>query len=190
MRAAYICVKLMKMSALEEIPGIEAVVRQMVEIESKSHEKVSEGLKVQFPSKRGLSSRSIWRFCSEHDIHASSRLEQPQLSQVVPSAVDQVGPTYGRKTMKGFLACGGIRAGQRQIAAVLPYANPAYHHKRQTSTAKLLNPIPYHASYFGHKVYIDQNEKMVMHGVTHVCAIDGYSSKIFFTYSAYTSVSG
>ena len=166
------------MSALEEIAGIAAVVRQMVEVERKSHEKVSEELMVRFSGKKGLSSRSVRRFCSEHDIHGISRLEQPELSQVVATAVDQVGPTYGRKTMKGFLARGGIRAGQRQIAAVLPYANPDYHRKRQTSSAKLLNPIPYHASYFGHKVHIDQNEKLVIYGVTHVCEIDGYSSKI------------
>ena len=125
--------KLQTMSALEEIAGIAAVVRQMVEVERKSHEKVSEELMVRFSGKKGLSSRSVRRFCSEHDIHGISRLEQPELSQVVATAVDQVGPTYGRKTMKGFLARGGIRAGQRQIAAVLPYANPDYHRKRQTA---------------------------------------------------------
>lgn len=32
--------------------------------------------------------------------------------------------------------------------------------------------------YFGEKLHIDQNEKMVMFGVTHVCAVDGYSGKI------------
>lgn len=154
------------------------MVRQMVEVERKSHETVSERLKIQFPSRRGLSSRSVRRYCSEHEIHATSRLELPQLSRVVATAISQVGPTYGRKTMKGFLACGGIRAGQRQIAAVMPHCNPEYHRKRQTNTAKLMNPIPYYASYFGHKIHIDQNEKMVMYGVTHVCAIDGYSSKI------------
>ena len=41
-----------------------------------------------------------------------------------------------------------------------------------------VNPIPYRADYFGHKLHIDQNEKMVMFGVTHICGIDGYSGKI------------
>lgn len=80
--------------------------------------------------------------------------------------------------MKSFLASRGIRVGQRQIAAVMPCANPHYHQERQTNTAKLLNPIPYYASYFGHKLHIDQNEKMVMYGVTHICAIDGFSGNI------------
>ena len=31
---------------------------------------------------------------------------------------------------------------------------------------------------FGYKLYIDQNEKLVMYGVTHVCIVDGYSGEI------------
>ena len=42
----------------------------------------------------------------------------------------------------------------------------------------IINPIPYHADYFGHKLHIDQNEKLVMFGITHICAIDGYSGMI------------
>lgn len=40
------------------------------------------------------------------------------------------------------------------------------------------NPIQYVADYFGHKLHIDQNEKLVMFGATHVIAVDGYSGKI------------
>lgn len=42
--------------------------------------------------------------------------------------------------------------------------------------ARNLNPVPYNAGYVGQKVHIDQNEKMVMFGVTHVLGIDGFSS--------------
>ena len=44
-----------------------------------------------------------------------------------------------------------------------------------TVVAGLINPFPYRADYFGHKLYFDQNEKLVMYGVTHVAAIDGHS---------------
>lgn len=30
----------------------------------------------------------------------------------------------------------------------------------------------------GHKLHLDQNEKLAMFGVTHVIAIDGYSRKV------------
>ena len=41
-----------------------------------------------------------------------------------------------------------------------------------------MNPVPYHASYFGQKLHVDQNEKLVMFGVTHICARDGYSGMV------------
>lgn len=41
-----------------------------------------------------------------------------------------------------------------------------------------LNPIPYHAEYMGHKLHMDQNEKIGMFGATHVVAVDGFSSRI------------
>ena len=34
------------------------------------------------------------------------------------------------------------------------------------------------ARYFGEKVHIDQNEKLVMFGTTHICVIDGFHGKV------------
>ena len=45
-------------------------------------------------------------------------------------------------------------------------------------TARQLNPIPYHDNYFGQKLHVHQNEKLVMFGVTHIRARDGYGGKI------------
>ena len=166
------------MATLEGITDMENTIRKMVEVDRKSYQQISEELKIEFPGMRGLSARSVQRFCVSKNIHVTSRLSPLELSEVVTSAIGRVGPTYGRKTMKGFLASKGIRVGQRQIAAVMPYCNPTYHRRRQANTAKLLNPIPYYASYFGNKLHVDQNEKMVMYGVTHICAVDGFSGKI------------
>nr|XP_054594307.1 uncharacterized protein LOC107395007 isoform X2 [Nothobranchius furzeri] len=44
--------------------------------------------------------------------------------------------------------------------------------------ARNLNPVSYNAEYMGHKLHVDQNEKLVMFGVTHVMAIDGFSKKV------------
>ena len=41
-----------------------------------------------------------------------------------------------------------------------------------------MNPIPYRARYHGEKIHLDQNEKLVMFGVVHVIAVDGFSRKI------------
>ena len=80
--------------------------------------------------------------------------------------------------MTGLLASNGIRASECRVGQSLRRVHPSYQHARRLGAARLLNPAPYRADYFGHKVHIDQNEKLVMFGVTHICGIDGYSGKI------------
>lgn len=80
--------------------------------------------------------------------------------------------------MTGILASQGYRASEVRVGDSLRRVNPGYHHQRQARTYRQINPALYRADYFGHKMHIDQNEKLVMFGVTHVCAIDGYSGKI------------
>ena len=87
--------------------------------------------------------------------------------------------------MCGLLASEGVKVAEGRIGKALQKVNPGYqqahrsHANRHRSHAnRHLNPIPYHASYFAHKLHIDQNEKLVMYGVTHICARDGYSGKV------------
>lgn len=90
----------------------------------------------------------------------------------------QVGPTYGRKTIAGLLASSGIRIAETRVGDALREINPQYHVERCNRAKLHLNPTPYHATHFGQKIHIDQNEKIVMFGVTHVCAIDGFSGMV------------
>ena len=76
--------------------------------------------------------------------------------------------------MKGLLRSQGVLAGEKQVGHALAEVQPQYHYQRLTRTESETNPHPYFAEYFGHKVHIDQNEKLVMFGVTHIAAIDGY----------------
>lgn len=114
---------------------------------------------------------------NEHNIYTCSTYNQYQVHKSFLPFM-QVGPTYGRKTMKGLLASQGIVAGEKQIGNSLAIVQPEYHHRWLTKTEAETNPHLYSAQYFGHKLHIDQNEKLVMFGVTHICAIDGYSRKI------------
>ena len=78
--------------------------------------------------------------------------------------------------MKGYMRQKyKVSISQKRISIALQVAAPQYHQRRQTNTARLTNPITYKADYFGRKLYIDQNEKLVMYGVTNVTAIDGHS---------------
>ena len=68
-----------------------------------------------------------------------------------------------------------MRIGQNRIGKAFATVAPNYRQRRRNGTATLVNPIPYRADYFGHKLHIDQNDKLVMYGVVHVVAIDGHS---------------
>ena len=92
----------------------------------------------------------------------------PQIVHILSCITFQVGPTYGRKTMTGLLSSEGIHVSEQRVGESLKRVNPGYSHARRTSTARQLNPVPYRADYFGHKLHIDQNEKLVMYGVTHM----------------------
>ena len=97
---------------------------------------------------------------------------------IIVLSIIQVGPTYGRKTMTGLLSSCSIRVSQQRVRQSLMNVSPLYHSSRAAGAERQLNPIPYHADYFGHKIHCDQNEKLGPYGVTHTCAVDGYSGMI------------
>jgi len=80
--------------------------------------------------------------------------------------------------MTGYLALQRISINQGRVAESLRRVNPVYQNARQTATTRQTNPVPYRADYPGHKLHVDQNEKLVMYGVTHVAAVDGFSGMI------------
>ena len=62
----------------------------------------------------------------------------------------QVGPTYGRKMMTGYLRQTlGTAVGQNRVGAALSKAHPGNHRTRQNKSERKTNPIPYRADYFG-----------------------------------------
>ena len=52
--------------------------------------------------------------------------------------------------MTGLLASKGIKVSENNVGKALQTVQPEYHLSRCTATACLLNPVPYHADYFGH----------------------------------------
>lgn len=68
--------------------------------------------------------------------------------------------------------------GEQRIRQSLRRVAPVYIQHRYTNSYHQLNPTPYYAEYYGHKMHLDQNEKLIRYGVTHVAASDGYSGKI------------
>ena len=80
--------------------------------------------------------------------------------------------------MQGLLRSNGIEVSQARLATSLRRVAPVQYHARCVDIYRVLNPAPYRVSYHGEKLHLDQNEKIVMYGITHVLAVDGYSRKI------------
>ena len=93
---------------------------------------------------------------------------------VVERAVSQVGPSYRRRTLTGLLRSEGIIIGEQRVRSSMRRITPTYIKQGRQHTYRQLKPTPYYAEYCGHKMHIDQNEKLVRFGVTHVAASDGY----------------
>ncbi len=75
------------MAVLEQVPGVESIIRCCVFDEKRSYESVSDELKRKHGSIRGLSIRI---YCREHNIQHTSRLSQDQLDIVVANNVSKV----------------------------------------------------------------------------------------------------
>ena len=80
--------------------------------------------------------------------------------------------------LKGVLESKGISVSEKRISESLERVAPLQFDQRRNDTMDRTNPLPYSALSFGHKLHVDQNEKLKMFGVTHIIARDGYSGKI------------
>lgn len=139
---------------------------------------IAAQLQQRYPTARGLSARSVRRYCNDNNISRSSRLNSSEVDDAVERAVSAVGPSYGRRTLTGLLRSEGIIIGEQRVRSSMRRITPIYLERRHQHTYRQLNPRPYYAEYYGHKIHIDQNEKLVRFGVTHVAASDGYSGKL------------
>ena len=77
-----------------------------------------------------------------------------------------------------LLAAKGLHVSEIRVGESLKRVCPTGHAARRTNIVNRMNPVRYCADYFGHKLHLDQNEKLSAFGVTHVIARDGFSGKI------------
>lgn len=80
--------------------------------------------------------------------------------------------------MKGYMVSKGVKVSERKLRRLLPSIALIGHHSRLTVSDERRNPVTYIARYFGHKLHLNQNKKLVNYGVTYVFARDGFSGKV------------
>lgn len=146
---------------------MESYINEIVQwVKGRTHQDISSFLRSLHPTERGYSARSVRRFCAIHGIHYCSGLTESEVDRIVSVAVRSVGNSYGRRTLHGLLRWRGVHVGQNRISMSLKRVAPAAMSRRQHLAHRLLNPHPYHASSFGEKLHIDQNEKLNRFGIT------------------------
>ena len=80
--------------------------------------------------------------------------------------------------MRGYLMSKGFRISEKNIASALKSVDPDSYDAHRNNTLDRTNPVPYQPLYLGHKLHLDQIEKLISFGVTSVMARNGYSGKI------------
>ena len=80
--------------------------------------------------------------------------------------------------MTGRLRSMGVSISERKVGNTLKKICPSTQAERCMQAGRSFNPKIYKADYFELKLHVDQNEKLVMYGVTHVVARDRYSGMI------------
>ena len=107
-----------------------------------------------------------WTCCNKYityiDLHKLVLVTQ---LQDLNYCVVMMNLSYGGK-LCGLLVSEGVKVAEGRIGKALQKVNPGYQQVRRSHVNHHLNPIPY------------QNDKLVMYGVTHICACDGYSGKV------------
>ena len=77
-------------------PNMNGYIKDLVITQRKTHSEVSLLLKERFPDKKGLSSRSVRRFCLKNRIHLHNRLSNNELEQCTRDVVAGVSKSFFR----------------------------------------------------------------------------------------------
>lgn len=144
--------------------------------EGLSIQEAADFLSVCYPHQKGLSRRNIQSFMQENGISLYGGVSRQQLENAVRSATSEVGPSYGRKMMVGYLKATGVNAAEVRVGQAQTAVAEVAQFSRFIGAQRQMNPSPYCAPHFGYSLHIDQNEKLVDYGVVFVLAVDGLSN--------------
>lgn len=139
---------------------------------NKSYYEIHTYLVQNYSNLRGLSERSIRRFIKKNKLKYKPNDEE--LIVEVSNTITQLGSYYGRRMTTGALRSQGVFACESRVRQAMLRADPVNYVARQTDSNRRFNPVPYNSMYFGHKIHIDLNEKLVFFNCVIVGAIDGY----------------
>ena len=78
------------MATLSAIQGLKDDMYRKVVIERKTYDEISRELQCCYPTLRGISARSVRRYCSINGIQRTSRMGDHELHRVVATSISKV----------------------------------------------------------------------------------------------------
>lgn len=78
------------MATLSAIQGLKDDMYRKVVIERKTYDEISRELQYCYPTLRGISARSVRRYCSINGIQRTSRMGDHELDRVVATSISKV----------------------------------------------------------------------------------------------------
>ena len=109
-------------------------IEHLVHVLRFSHSEIATHLQLRFPTTRGLSERSVRRFCQQHGITRRTPIGEEELDRIVAENARQVGPQFGRKTMKGLLHSQGVQVHENRVGESLKRVAPLAQRQRARVT--------------------------------------------------------
>ena len=85
--------------------------------------------------------------------------------------------------LTGALRAQGVHASEMRVRRAIMEAYPVNHAIRVTNGHRRFNPVPYNSQYFGHKLHLNLNEKLV--DCVLIGAIDGYSGMLMACFAVH-----
>ena len=100
-------------------------VEHLVVNEARTHEEVYQILLKRYPGEKGLSCRSVRRFCKSHGITQRSEVDDETLDTVVQNQIGLVDHCCGKRTMQGLRSSRlGIRINHTRVGQSLALVAP------------------------------------------------------------------
>jgi hypothetical protein len=142
---------------------------------------ISDYLISNFGRLRGFAVRSVRRYIETNELRYRPNRENLEIE--VRNTIEQVGAYYGRRMLTGSLRSQNIYASEVRVRLAMMTVDPSNYSARQFDIVRRFNPVPYNSEYFGHKIHIDLNEKLIHYGCIVVGAIDGFSGMVISLFS-------
>lgn len=78
------------MATISNIPGIKDTLYEKIVTRRMTYCQISQELQQLYPNIKGISARSIRRYCSDNGLHRTSRLTDHELDRVVTTSTSKV----------------------------------------------------------------------------------------------------